>query len=428
MFWQLLYNALVVPLLFIGFHVSGVFNPKVKAAVAGRKQVFRDLVEQLQRARDLEKTTWFHFTSVGEFEQAKPLIEAIYAETRVVLTFFSPSVAPDVEAYRYADATVYLPLDTPRNVERMLQLIRPTLLVFSKFDIWPNLVWRSAKRGVPTVVIAGTLHAESRRLSPFMKPFFRSVHRQIGVHCAISADDAARFADLCSPDNQIVVTGDTRYEQVYRRAESVQQGDQFFHGQGTMARPILIAGSTYTEDERVLFAAYQFVQERMPYDYPHLILVPHEPTPERIREIRDVLSRLRIVHRCLSELEPDADLAEVDILIVDSVGLLARLYSVADIAFVGGSFRGSVHNVIEPAVVSKPVLLGPTIQNSYEARVLVGRGGAAMIHTPQEFADKLAVWLTDADARTIAGSIGEQLVQENLGAVERTLTHLRAYL
>ncbi|MDE0428102.1 MAG: hypothetical protein OXN25_24875 [Candidatus Poribacteria bacterium] len=438
MFWQFIYNTLVVPAMFIGFHGAGCCNPKIQEGIKGRKNVFAELTHQLQTARPLEKTVWFHFTSVGEFEQAKPLIEAIYADTRIVLTFFSPSVAPNARSYPYADAAVYLPLDTPRNAEYLMQRIEPALIVFSKFDIWPNLVWKASKRNIPIIVVAGTLHAESKRLSRFAKPFFRSVHRHIQVHCAISEADAARFQELCSPTHEIVVTGDTRYEQVYRRATAVDPDTEFFYGQGTLGRglqahiaterPILIAGSTYTEDEKVLLPAYQLLRESIPEDFPHLILVPHEPTPERIKEIRERLERAKLAHICFSELTPETDLSAMDVLVVDKVGLLAKLYALADIAFVGGSFRGSVHNVMEPAAMAKPVIFGRAIQNAHEASLLVDRGGAKLIHDAQQLTDAIMVWLKNNAARTKAGSIGKQLIEENLGAVERTLVHLRRYV
>ena len=428
MFWKFAYNAFAVPAMFVGFHCAQCCNPKIREGIKGRKRVFAELANRLQTTRHLEKTAWFHFTSVGEFEQAKPLIEVIYAETRIVLTFFSPSVAPNAESYPYADAAVYLPLDTPRNAERLIQLIEPSLIVFSKFDIWPNLVWKASKHGIPIIVVAGTLHAGSKRLSRFAKPFFRSVHRHIRVHCAISEADAARFQELCSPAHEIVVTGDTRYEQVYRRAVSVEPDTEFFPGQATLKRPILIAGSTYTEDEKVLLPAYQLLRENTPENYPHLILVPHEPTLERIKEIRGYLNGSELAYLCFSELTPEVDLSAVDVLIVDRIGLLAKLYALADIAFVGGSFRGSVHNIMEPAALAKPVIFGPTIQNAHEASLLVDRGGAKLVHTAQELADAIITWLDDANARTTAGSIGKQLIEENLGAVERTLVHLRKYI
>ena len=195
-----------------------------------------------------------------------------------------------------------------------------------------------------------------------------------------------------------------------------------------MRRSILIAGSTYAEDENVLLPAYQLLRENIPDNFPHLILVPHEPTPERIKEIRAHLNREKLVHRCFSELTPEIDLSATDVLIVDKVGLLARLYALADIAFVGGSFRGSVHNVMEPAAMGKPVIFGPTIQNAREASLLVDRGGARLVRTAQQLADVIEVWLKDKEARRTTGSIGKQLIAENLGAVDRTLVHLREYV
>ena len=207
MFWQLVYNLFAVPIMFIGFYGAGCCNPKIKEGIKGRKRVFGELTDQLQTARNLEKTTWFHFTSVGEFEQAKPLIEAIYAETRIVLTSSHPPLHQTLNliptpmllfTYRWITTAQRTTFDTSHRTD---------VNSFFQIDIWPNLVWKAAKYGIPIIVVAGTLHAESKRLARFAKPFFRSVHRHIRVHCAISEGDAARFQELCSPIHEIVVTG-----------------------------------------------------------------------------------------------------------------------------------------------------------------------------------------------------------------------------
>lgn len=414
--------------MLIGFHLAACCNRKIREGITGRKRVFEKLGHQLNDARNLEKTAWFHFTSVGEFEQAKPLIEAIYADVRIVLTFFSPSVAPNVEVYPYVDAAVYLPFDTPRNAERLINLIKPTCLIFSRYDIWPNLVWKTSKHEIPIIVIAGTLYAQSKRLSRLARGLFTSVHRHITLHCAISEADAARFRQLCPSKHQVVVTGDTRYEQVYQRALSVEPDAEFFPGQATLKRSILIAGSTYSVDEKVLLEAYQILRKASPKHSSHLILVPHEPTHERISEIQAELNKRKFTHRCFSELNSDANLEGMDVLIVDTVGILAKLYQLADIAFVGGSFHGSVHNVMEPAAMAKPVLFGPTIQNSNEAILLLEKGAAKIVHNSQELANVLKEWLNNEERRIEVGYIGKQLIEENLGAVERTLVHLRKYV
>ncbi len=428
MFWRFIYNAFALPVMLISFYVAGLFNRKIRAGIVGRRQVFKNLERQLGDARNLERTAWFHFTSVGEFEQVKPLIEAIHTDTRIILTYFSPSVAPNVESYPYFDAAVFLPVDTPSNAKRLITLIKPTCLIFSRYDIWPNLVWKATKDEIPVVVIAGTIHPQSKRLGKIMKSFFRSVHQCVFLHCAVSEEDAERFQQLCVPDSQVVVTGDTRYEQVYRRAISVEPGTVFFDGQATFIRPILIAGSTYTDDEKVLLDAYQILKEGQPERIPHLIIVPHEPTSTRIAEIQVELNKRHLSYICYSELSVDIVLRDIDVLIIDTVGILAKLYQLADVAFVGGSFHGSVHNVMEPAAMGKPIIFGPTIQNAYEASLLLDKGAAKLVQTPQQMASVITDWLNNKGARISCGNIGKQLVEDNLGAVESTLRYLRRYV
>ena len=433
MLWKTLYNTFVIPVLTVGFYTAARFSPKIREGLVGRRSVFDSIAEQLSSARKLSQTAWFHFTSVGEFEQAKPLIEALKDDVRIVLTYFSPSVHPNVANYPHHDAAIYLPLDTTRNVARLLEIIKPSLLIFSKFDIWPNLVWCAAKHGVPIALIAGTLHPQSKRLALFARPFFRDVHRHISVHCVISEEDAQRFRRICPVQAQIEVTGDTRFDRVYQRAVAVNGDGEFFPGQSTLQRPILIAGSTYLEDEGVVLEAYHRLRENALHNpacdnLPHLILVPHEPTAERIDEIRTQLDRLGLSWVCFSELREGVDLSEIDVIVIDTLGLLAQLYRLGDVAFVGGSFHGSVHNVMEPAAMAKPILFGPTIHNAYEAGILKARGAAQLVNNVEEMAEVLTSLFSDAARRAQMGQIGKQVIEENLGASERTLCHIRSYL
>ena len=433
MFWKTLYNTFVIPALTVGFYAAARFSPKIREGLAGRRSAFDSIAEQLSSARELSQTAWFHFTSVGEFEQAKPLIEALKDDVRIVLTYFSPSVHPNVANYLHHDAAIYLPLDTSRNAARLLEIIKPSLLVFSKFDIWPNLVWHAAKHRVPIALIAGTLHPQSKRLALFARSFFRDVHRHISVHCVISQEDAQRFRRICPVQAQIEVTGDTRFDRVYQRAVAVNGAGEFFQGQSTLQRLILIAGSTYLEDERVVLEAYYRLRESALHNLdwnnlPHLILVPHEPTAERIDEIRTQLEHLGLSRVCFSELEEGVDLSEIDVIVIDTVGLLAQLYRLGDIAFVGGSFHGSVHNVMEPAAMAKPILFGPTIHNAYEAGILKAREAAQLVNNAEEMAEVLTSLLSDTARRAQMGQIGKQVIEENLGASERTLSHIRSYL
>ena len=414
--------------MFIAYHIVGCWNHKIREGIVGRREVFSKLEKQFEDSRKLDKTVWFHFTSVGEFEQAKPLIKVLHSDTRIVLTYFSPSVAPDVESYTFVDAAAYLPFDTRRNAVRLINLIKPTCLVFSRYDIWPNLVWQVSKSEIPALVIAGTIHAESRRLGAIGRSFFKSIHQHISLICTISEADSARFKRLSSVTDQVVVTGDTRYEQVNKKAMSVGTDSEFFPGQSTLSRPIIIAGSTYAEDEKIVFDAFQILRQDESGISLNLILVPHEPTPDRIREITADLKRRDLSYNCYSALKNDANLEHTDVVVIDIVGILSKLYWLADIAFVGGSFHGSVHNVMEPAAMAKPMIFGPTIQNAYEANLLMEKGAASLVNTSQEMVKVMTEWLYCDEKRVAAGMNGRQMIEDNLGAVERTLVYLRKYV
>ena len=422
--WRVLYNIIIIPILYAYFRASALFNQKFRAGILGRKGLFKSLAFQLAQARNFPKTIWFHFTSVGEFEQAKPLVEILKDEARIVLTYFSPSVQTNVERYPHADAHCYLPFDTSHNARRMMQMIQPSVLIFSKFDVWPNHVWAAAKSGVPVVLIAGTLHAKSKRLWSIARAFFKQVHKHIAVHCVISELDAERFRRICPADARIHVTGDTRFDRVYQRAKMVSIDEEIFPGQRTLGKPIIVAGSTYLEDETVLLEAYAQLCQRGITSIPRLILIPHEPTPERIAEIEAQLSTQSFSYVYLSRLPSDANLNDIDIVVIDAVGFLARLYLIGDFAFVGGSFHGSVHNVMEPAAMGKPVIFGPTIHNSYEATLLQQRGGGILVQDAKEMADAFEQLLMNPNNIQERGRIAEQVIVENLGATEKTLAFL----
>ncbi|HIE27483.1 TPA: hypothetical protein EYP66_09370 [Candidatus Poribacteria bacterium] len=428
MIWRAIYNVIIIPFMYLYFRISALFNPKFREGITGRKELFTSLEAQLAQARNMPKTVWFHFTSVGEFEQAKPLIEALKDEAKIVLTYFSPSVSANVEKYPYADARCYLPFDTSHNATRMMYLIQPSVLIFSKFDIWPNHVWAAAKSGVPIILIAGTLHANSKRLWPVSRPFFKQVHKHIVAHCVISKSDAQRFRQICPAEAKIYVTGDTRFDRVYQRAKSVKIDEEIFPGQSSFGRPIIVAGSTYLEDETILLDAYALLRQRCTSITPRLILVPHEPTSERIAEIEAQLSNVNFSAVYLSHLSSDANLSDIDILVIDAVGLLAKLYLIGDFAFVGGSFHGSVHNVMEPAAMGKPVIFGPTIHNSYEAMLLQKRGAAMLVKDSQKMADAFEQLLKNPDNSSERGRIAERVILANLGASKKTLAIVRQVL
>ena len=427
MIWKIIYNTIGIAAIFTGFQVASLFNSKIRLGISARKNAFRQLEEQLELAPDFTKKVWFHFTSVGEFEQAKPLIESIKENAQVILTYFSPSVHPNVLEYPHCDAHTYLPLDTAINAKRLFKLIKPTVLVFSKFDIWPNLVWSASDQGVPTILIAGTLHQESKRLYPIVRSFFKQVHSKLTLHCVISELDAERFMHLCGGSSQIEVTGDTRFDTVYNRAVTVKV-DQFLPAQPSLIYPIIIAGSTYIEEEGILLQAYELLRCGEETGLLHLIVVPHEPTGEHVQELCSKLDLLGFSYALFSDLNSEMNLSGIEVIVIDTIGLLAGLYKICDVAFVGGSFHGRVHNVMEPAAMAKPIVFGPRIENSYEAGLLKERGAARQVNNASEMADIFRELIFSSQLRQQMGDVAKAVIIENLGASQRSLDHLERFL
>jgi len=420
---RLVYNSLL-PVAVAGAHVSARFLPKMRAAIEGRRG-FRTRWEAL--ARELSAPpVWFHVASVGEFEQARPVISALERarpEVPVVLTFSSPSgytFARKREkigagAIRYID---YLPFDTAPNMRFCLDAIRPRLLVFVKFDLWPNLVWEADARGVPMVLIDATLSASSGRLARPVRWVYRDVYRRLDAILAISEEDAARFRAAAPGHPSLSVTGDTRFDRVMERWQE-RSTSTFTLGEGG---PALIAGSTWPPDEeRLLPALARLLQEDARL---RVVLVPHEPTPAHVEPLRRWASQIDVRARLASESRDD----DARVIIVDVVGVLAEAYRFADVAYVGGAFTTGVHSVIEPAIAGVPVVSGPKHDNSFEAMQLLERGAARAIRTADDAYAALGAWLRDPSACAQAGRAARAYVESQLGATEKCMAALSKYL
>ena len=418
--WRTLYNIIIMPLFLLLYRVCALFNSKAREGLKGRRGMFDRL--DVGGTRELP-TLWFHCASVGEFEQTRPIVAALNGKTRVVISFFSPSGYNAAAKYSQADLVCYMPLDTARNARRMFRLVDPAVLIFVRFDIWPNHVWTAAKMGVPVIIVDAALHAKSKRLWPIARSFLKSVHRNIDLHCAISEADAERFRRICPKGAQIQVTGDTRFDQVIARKGSA--GKKLEGLLPEFDLPVIIAGSTYIEDERVVIDAYQRLIEK--WGKVQLILVPHDPEPENLAAIDELMSQSDLPFIFLSQMEKGAELNGKTI-VVDRVGVLAELYMLGDITFIGGSFHGSVHNVMEPAIMGKPVLFGPTIHNSLEAAMLQESGAGIMIRDGEELASELVKLLSDDELLKSLGATAQALIEENAGATEKIVSCLDEFL
>ena len=406
--------------------VAASFSPKLAEGVAGRRGLLRRLAAAASR---LEGCIWFHVSSVGEYEQARPLITALKESPGappIAVTHFSPS------GYQYAlkrpcaDLHDYLPFDHPADMERLLHAWRPRLLVFIKFDCWPNLVQAAARQGVPVALLAGSLQPRSIRLHPAARSLFRDVFNCFAHIGVCTPEDGSRFRTGLRVDCPVTVTGDTRVEQVILRYEEAREGPTAtaLKAQGGS---LLILGSTWPPDERLWLPILPELLERHPGL--RVVLTPHEPLPERLARLERDLAPSRVGTIRLSELLADPRLAQsARVVLTDSVGMLAEIYRAGDLAYVGGSFTTGVHNTMEPAVVGMPVLFGPVIRNAEEAGELVRRGAGFVLERPGQALDLASDLLADPERLRRLGGIARQVVLDQRGATARSMAVIRELL
>jgi 3-deoxy-D-manno-octulosonic-acid transferase len=387
----------------------------------------RGIVERYERwgkaSRDRSRPlVWFHAPSVGEGLQAFPVIELVRSrrpDAQVAYTFYSPSA----EAFSRtlpADFVDYLPFDTFHDADRIISALSPSALVFSKLDIWPALTERAAASGVRVGVISATLPESSGRRGVFARAALGDAYRSIERVGAVDEKDAERLREQGVRSDRIGVTGDTRYDQVWSRA---QRPAPALVQSLRSARPTLVAGSTWPTDEEHLLPAWARIRDKIPDA--RLVIAPHEASDSHLRSIETWARRRGLVSaRIGAEGALDAD-----VVLVDRYGILGDLYAIADVAYVGGGFQSAgLHSVLEPAAFGVPVLFGPRNEKSRDAARLTEAGGGAAIGGDVEASIRLADWLGSPTARDAAGASAKAMVQDGLGAAERSFALVSALL
>lgn len=419
-FWFTVYNWIVVPIFWTVFHCCALFNSKIRRGIRGRSNLF-NRIEQDVRKLKRRKRIWFHSSSLGEFEQAKPIIAALrqrFDQVDIIVSFFSPSGYEHSKNYKLANLITYIPFDSRANARRFLDLVRPDAAVLVRYDIWPNHVWELGRRGIPVIIANATLRSSSARLFGPLKSFHHYVYESLTSILTVSEADAASFRSFHLEQPEIRVVGETRYDQVWQRSEEARSRHLIPNGL-LGRRTIIVAGSTWEEDEEVLLPAFRRVTRQ---DHSALmILVPHEPTIETIERLEAQLASLGLQTIRFSGLN---DYSREQVIIVDSVGILTTLYRYAHVTYVGGSFKQGIHNVLEPAVYGVPVLYGPKHENSREAVEMARRKSGFVVHNKDECYRILHDLLNNRKRRQTAGSNALALVKENMGATERFMEYI----
>jgi 3-deoxy-D-manno-octulosonic-acid transferase len=422
LFWRVAYNILFLPLFWLAVHLAALWNSKVRRGVEGRRNLFENLEKNVQNLTD-SKRIWIHSSSLGEFEQAKPIIEVLRQRNpslNIIASFFSPSGFEHSRNYNHTSFMTYLPFDSPGNVKRFLRILKPDAAIFMRYDLWPNLIWQTKKVGVPIIVANAALGKRSNRQSFIAKSFLRSFYNDVDAILTISDEETNRYRNMGILKPDYTTVGESRFDQVLLRKRKASE-KKLLPPAIIDNRKTLILGSTWREDEEVILPACRQLLDRNSELL--LIVVPHEPNDAAIEHVESSLAPHQTIRYSRLNMYTDER-----IIIVDSVGILLPLYQYAHVVYIGGSFRQGIHNVMEPAVFDVPVIFGPTHLNSTEALALEQRKGGFCIKTSDEFVETVSLFLTDELKRKQAGTIAADYIKENLGASERCAGQILKYL
>ena len=355
---------------------------------------------------------------MGECEQAKPILRELgarFPEAVRVLTIFSPSAMRHLARENFpAEAICYLPFDSPREVRNFYEIVQPRAALVIRHDYWPNFMWQAQRRGVRLILADANVsaNADSFRHKPLVRGFNREVLAQFDVIAAVSNSAAENLRPLLRHPERLRVFGDTRFEQVLYRVQHAAP-HKILPAAWREKELHLVAGSTWPSDEEVIIPAFAAVQKQ--HSELRMILVPHEPTEEHLQQAESLLRQHGLSSVRLSHAELDES---ANVLLVDRIGVLAELYGVGKIAFVGGSFGPGVHSVLEAAAHGVPVLFGPRHHNSTEALEMTSMGVGKKISTEAECREELLRLLQNEAARCAWGKCSREYVEHKTGAAQ----------
>lgn len=360
---------------------------------------------------------WVHTASLGEFEQGLPIIEQLkknYPEYRILVTFFSPSGYEVKKNTAAADLVTYLPMDTKKNAIKFLDLVNPKLVIFVKYEIWPNYLRALSQRNIPTLLISA-LFKENQI---YFKSYGGFMRKTLHNFTHIFVQDT-KSIELLSKINikNTAISGDTRFDRVIEileRDNNLAFMENFKNGAKT-----LVAGSTWPDDEEVLVPYINTGESSLKF-----VLAPHNIKPEHINKLKSSINKKTILY---SELE-NKDLSAYEVLIIDTIGLLTKIYSYAEISYVGGGFATGLHNTLEPAVYGIPVIIGPSFKGFKEAEDLVNKGGVLVVKSPAEFFTLVNDLLKDEEHLKRTGDINSTYVSENKGASIQIMAYVRTLI
>lgn len=391
--------------------ILAFFNTKIKLFVEGRKSSFNVLKKNISKD---DKTFWVHVASLGEFEQGLPIIEKLrvdYPSYKIVITFFSPSGYEVKKDTAVADVVCYLPIDIKKNAVRFLKTVHPELAIFVKYEVWPNYLKALSDRKIPALLVSAIFEKEQI----YFKGYGGFMRKALGRFSHFFVQDANSQALLESIQlKNVSVSGDTRLDRVSEILDRDNSLD--FMAVFKKNRPCLVAGSTWPEDEAILIDYINNAPKNLKY-----VLAPHTIKSDKILGLAGAFTKKTTLY---SKIESN-HLGDYEVLIIDHIGLLTKIYSYADIAYVGGGFATGLHNTLEPAVFGIPVIIGPNYKGFKEAEELVAQKGILPIKDSWSFGELMKKLLDNGDFRQKSGAVNAQYIAKNKGASIQIMNYIR---
>ena len=405
-----IYNLIII-LASLMVRFLAIFSPKLSLFVSGRKEVLDKIKNNINTT---DKTIWFHAASLGEYEQGVPVIEKIktnYPSHKIVVSFFSPSGYEVRKNNTLADVTVYLPLDTKSNAQKFIETIHPEMVFFIKYEFWPNYLQELKNQNIKTYLISGIF-----RKNQFFFKWYGGFYRKalLSFDYFFVQNESSKHLMQSIGFSNVKISGDTRFDRVL--AILNQNNDLEFISKFKNNQPTIVLGSSWPKDEALLLKYINNAPENIKF-----IIAPHNIKVDQIENLKKNLSKKTVL---FSE-KDKKNVTDFSVFIIDTIGILTKIYSYADIAYVGGGFGNpGVHNILEPATFGIPIVIGPNYSHFAEATALVNLEGCISISNQSTLNETFNLLLNNEDIRHEKGHICSTFVQMNKGATSTIIDHI----
>lgn len=405
---NLFYNIAVYTAGFL-LKIIAIFNNKIALFLHGRKETFHLINAKISKD---DEVIWMHCASLGEFEQGRPLIEAIknsFPDIKIVLTFFSPSGYEVRKNYAHADVITYLPLDTKRNASKFVEMVHPKMAIFVKYEFWPNILHALKKRNIDTILVSGIFRA-NQIFFTFYGGWMRKSLEAFS-HFFLQNESSKNLLQKIGFDN-VTVTGDTRFDRVFeitKQDNHLQFVEDFVQHKYT-----LVAGSTWPKDEELLVS---YINNFASPDE-KFILAPHTITQKTIQDLQQSIKKKTIL---FTDKKKDNS---AQVIIINTIGILTKIYSYANVAYVGGGFGVGLHNILEPASFGVPLIIGPNYKKFQEAVELVDLKACKVVVNKEELQTELNHLFQDKNYRLQQEKITKNYIEKNIGATKIIMSYI----